>query len=523
MAQDKDKRDEMERVQTENLLIEDLSSPVSDEDFLKLQPIVEDFVDSYEKNQDIPVEKWLCQKLQSELPEKSQAEVESITKEIVDSIRSCEASKESLSQAIAEGRSRESWFAERVTEATSRMSAEQTVQYLQGLDNTVEAANRALWKTITTKAGSINQNPSLNGFIAEQEHVQSFNMNASASGSEYRAKVLEPDGQYGKNSVDIVIVDKNNRVVRRYQSKYCCSAGATQKAFEEGNYRGQRRLVPSDQVDDIGRKSTDHLEAPDGTCSNPLSKTEAVDLQKEAQSGNWNPKNWNHYKTKDIAIGIGKQSGQSALMGAVIGAGTEVAGKFIRGEKIEGKEVVKKAIVSGADFGVKTALSGAVKAGAEKGIIKCIPKGTPAGSIANVVNVGVENAKILYKYGKGEITGVQALAKMEETTVSAIGGMVAMGYGAAKGAAIGATVGALFGGVGAPIGAAIGGFIGGTVAYMAGSATATAVVKARRKVEEASLKAVVRVVNSKAAKTIASKVSSFVSSCKNIVSSLKFW
>ena len=129
MAQDKDKRDEMERVQTENLLIEDLSSPVSDEDFLKLQPIVEDFVDSYEKNQDIPVEKWLCQKLQSELPEKSQAEVESITKEIVDSIKSCEASKESLSQAIAEGRSRESWFAERVTEATSRMSAEQTVQY----------------------------------------------------------------------------------------------------------------------------------------------------------------------------------------------------------------------------------------------------------------------------------------------------------------------------------------------------------------------------------------------------------
>ena len=516
MEQDKDKDKELEQVPTEDLLIEESSSPVLDEDFEQLQPIVEDFVDSYEKNQDIPVEEWLCKKLQSELPDRSQSEVETMSKEIVESIRYSEACKESLSHAIADGRSRESWLAEKVAEGTSRMSAEQTVQYLQGLDNAVNKANDALWRTITTKAGAINQNPSLNGFIAEQEHVQSFNMNAQATGSEYRAKVLEPDGQYGKNSVDIVIVDKNDRIVRRYQSKYCRNADATQKAFEDGNYRGQRSLVPSDQVDDIGRKATDHLEAPDGTRSNPLSKTEAVDLQKEAQSGNWNPKNWNHYKTKDIAIGIGKQTGYSALMGAAIGAGSEVAGKLIRGEKIEGKEVVKKAVTTGADFGVKAALSGALKAGAEKGIIKCIPKGTPAGLIANVVFVGVENAKILYKYGKGEISGDQAFAKIEETTTSAVGGLMAMGYGVAKGAAIGASIGG-------PVGAAIGGFIGGTVAYMAGSAAGTAIAKARRNFATATTKAAISVAKSSFAKTISAKVSAFTSTCKSAISSLKFW
>ena len=197
-------------------------------------------------------------------------------------------------------------------------------------------------------------------------------------------------------------------------------------------------------------------------------------MQEEARSGNWNDKNWNDYKTKDIAVGIGKQAGKAALFGAILGAGTEVVGKLRKGEKIDGKEVAKKAIEGGADFGIKAAIAGAIKTGAEKGIIKFIPKGTPAGAIANVVFVGVENAKILYKCAKGEITGIQALDKMEETTVSAVGGMVAMGYGAAKGAALGTLVGG-------PVGAAIGGFVGGAIAYMAGSTVGNLVVKARRK------------------------------------------
>lgn len=34
----------------------------------------------------------------------------------------------------------------------------------------------------------------LDGFIAEQYHAQTFNLNAEATGSQYRAKVLEPNG-----------------------------------------------------------------------------------------------------------------------------------------------------------------------------------------------------------------------------------------------------------------------------------------------------------------------------------------
>ena len=177
----------MEKIEKEYLLIDEVYTPVTDEDYENLKPLVEDFIDSYEQNQDCPVEEWLSEKLQAELPNKTQEEVHTMVKEIIDSVRIFESNKESLSKAIIAGRSKESWFAEKVKEATSRMTVEKTVNYLQSLDNAVKTANEALTRTIMTQAGQVSQNPSLNGFIAEQEHVQSFNMNAAARGSEYRA------------------------------------------------------------------------------------------------------------------------------------------------------------------------------------------------------------------------------------------------------------------------------------------------------------------------------------------------
>ena len=264
----------------------------------------------------------------------------------------------------------------------------------------------------------------MDGFIAEQYHAQTFNLNAEAAGSPYRAKVLEPTGNgYAKNSVDIVIVDESGHVVRRYQSKYCKDAEATAKAFEHGDYRGQQKLVPEGQEQDIAKKVTTVIEAPDGTTSTPLSKERAKELQDEAQSGKWNDLNWNEYKAKDLAIGIGKQAGQAALMGAAIGVGFDVAQKVWNGEDIKGEELVETAIVSGADFGVKAAAAGALKVGAEKGIIKAIPKGTPAGTIANIAHVAIENVKIVGKMATGELTVKEGFEKMEQTTVATVAGI----------------------------------------------------------------------------------------------------
>ena len=136
----------MEEQEKDILLIDDVYTPITEKELENLQPMVEDFVESYELNQDRPVEEWLSEKLQTELPDKTQEEVQNMAKEIVESVRTFESTKESLSETLATSRSKESWFAEQVKKATSRMSVEQTVQYLQNLDNAVNTAKEVFKK-----------------------------------------------------------------------------------------------------------------------------------------------------------------------------------------------------------------------------------------------------------------------------------------------------------------------------------------------------------------------------------------
>lgn len=442
---------------------EELALHISVEEAQELKPIQKKFMESYLENRNSKsIDEWLCTEMAESLPDCSAEEVAQMSNEIIMTLRVQEEKKESHRKAIVNGRSKESWFAGEAKAATSHLSTQEASKYLQGLDDALNTANESLYRTIHTQTGAINQNPQLDGFIAEQYHVQTFNLNAEAKGSPYRAKVLEPTGSgYKKNSVDIVIVDENGNVVKRYQSKYCKDAKATSKAFEKGDYRGQQKLVPEGQGKDILKKTTDVIESDDGVSSTPLSKDQAKELQKEAQSGNWNDLNWNEYNIKDVAFGIGKQAGQAALMGAAIGVGFNVAKKVWDGEEIKGEELVEDALASSADFGVKAATAGALKVGVEKGIVKVIPKGTPAGVIANIAHVAIENVKIIGKVATGKLTVKEGIEKMEQTTVSTVAGIVA----STKGAATGATIGTVLG----PIGTAVGGCIGGTVGYMAGS------------------------------------------------------
>lgn len=460
------------------LLLDEEDGPILiEEECAELRPILKEFVEYYAANKDKPVEDWLSKKLQEQLPEKEPKEIMGLTNEIITTLRVDERNQKSLSEAVSNGRSKESWFASSTQSAVSGMSTQNAAKYLADLDRALQTANISLHKTITTQADVISKNPRLDGFIAEQYHAQTFNMNAEAAGSPYRAKVLEPTGKgYTKNSVDIVIVDSNDKIVRRYQSKYCKDAKATAKAFEHGDYRGQQKLVPEGQEGAIQKKVTTVIEAPDGTTSNSLTKSRAEQMRDEAQSGNWNELNWNEYAARDLAAGIGKQAGYAALQGAAVGVGFDLAQKLWNGEKIEGEEVVETALETGADFGIKAATAGALKVGIEKEIITVIPKGTPAGTIANIAHVAIEDAKVVGKMMSGELSFKEGVEKIEQTTVATAAGLTAMG----EGAAVGAAAGAMFG----PVGAAVGGFIGGTVGYMAGAKAGETVVKGARKVKE---------------------------------------
>ena len=463
----------------ELLMIDEEWQPaISVETARELKPIQQQFMESYANNaDDVSTRDWLYGELAKSLPEHSAEEIARMSDEIVSTLELQEQKRASLWEATKQGRNKESWFADEVVKATSQMSTQEASSYLHGLDDALADANHSLFDTLHTQAGLINQNPNLDGYIAEQYHVQTFNLNAEATGSTYRAKVLGPgDSGYRKNSVDIEIVDENGTVVRRYQSKYCKDANATAHAFEKGDYRGQRKLVPEEQAKDIDKKTSTVIEAPDGTTSKPLSKKGAKELQKDAQSGKWNDLDWNEYKAKDLAIGIGKQAGQAALTGAAVGALSDIAQKVWNGEEINGAEVIEKAICSGADFGVKAAAAGALKVGVEKGIIHCIPKGTPAGTIANIAHVAIEDAKILRNVATGELTLQEGFERMEQTTVATVAGIAA----STKCAAIGASIGAVLG----PVGIAVGSVVGGAVGFMAGSKVGTAVVNGIQKVRK---------------------------------------
>lgn len=496
----------MSNYKERDLIIDtDYASVIVENNAKELKQLQQKFIKSFINNKDkLDIGQWLTTELKENLPEQSELEIKEISNEIIETIKINEEKKKALEKAIENGRSKESWFAANLKKSTSNMTTAQTAEYLHGLDEAIKSANQSMYDTITTKSGVINQNFNLDGFIAEQHHANSFNLEANIKGSELRAEVLVPkEGQtYVKNSVDIVVKDKAGKIVERYQAKYGKTAEDTIKMINKGDYNNQRLLVPAEQVEEVQKafpnKTVVSAVGGGDIKSKPLEKLGAKELQNEAQTGNWNDINWNEYKTKDLAIGIGKQAGYAAIQGAAIGVGIDIATKVWNGEEIKSEEVVEQALISGADFGIKAATAGALKVGVEKGIVKMIPKGTPAGTIANIAYVAIENVKVLGKVATGELTVKEGLDKMEQTTISTVAGIAA----GAKGTAIGASIGSVLG----PAGTVVGGFIGGTVGYIAGSKVAETVVKGVQKVREKAREVVKEVGNS------------FVSGIKNVCS-----
>ena len=426
-------------------------------------------------------------------------EIVSAANEVVANVERANADKASLHAHLDAGRSKASWLAKNIEQGAAAAGAANVGDYAARIDEALKTANDRMLGTVSTRSGAVNRIPNLDGFIAEQHHADTFNLDAAAKGSPLRAEVL---GSQRKNSVDVVIKDGHGHTVRRYQAKYGQDAEATRHLFEKGDYRGQRKLVPSGQEGDLPR-STDRLEA-DGVRSKPLTKDEAKRLQEKAQQEQESRQyEWNEVNRIEVAKLIGKQ----ALVGAAIACGFQGArilgrrvGNFLRGKENppaseDLREFFESSVKSAKHVGAQTAVSGAVVVAARNGWIKVL-KHTPAGQIAGIVHVAMENAKVLSKLAKGELNGEEALDAMGNCTASAVGGLV----GASKGMVMGATLGGLALG---PPGVMIGGFVGGVVGGMAGSKIGEAVyegnkaiVKTAGKVRKALIEGVAETVKS---------------------------
>ena len=418
-------------------------------------------------------------------------EIVSTANEVVAGVERANADKASLHAHLDAGKSKASWLAGKIEQGAAAAGVASVGDYAAGIDKALKTANDQMLEAVSTQSGAVNRIPNLDGFIAEQHHADTFNLDAAAKGSPLRAEVL---GSQGRNSVDIVIRDGDGHIVRRYQSKYGQDAEATQHLFEKGDYRGQRKLVPSDQEGDIP-KSTDRIEA-DGVRSKPLTKDEAKRLQEKAQQEQEiRQYEWNDVNRIEIAKSIGKQ----ALVGAALTSGFQgarILGRrvwnFLRGKENppaseDLREFFQSSVKSAKHVGAQTAVSGAVVVAAKNGWIKIL-KHTPVGRIVGIVHVGMENAKVLFKLAKGELNGEEALDAMGNCTASAVGGLAGAGKGAA--------VGTVFGG---PVGAVIGGVVGGIAGSKIGEAVyegGKAIVKTAGKVLKGVVEGAVEVLKS---------------------------
>jgi hypothetical protein len=463
----------------------------NEENAQKTSGVIASFVDSYSRNKNtLSLDIWLEQEFSkySHLWA-NDAERHAVVLEVIVTIQKNNEAKADLYAHLDKGKSRESWLAKKIEQGASSAGVVNVGQYAQGIDNALNTANQKNLNAILNNNGSISQALNLDGFIAEHHHANTFNIDAAAKGSSYRARVLEPDGtRYGKNSMDIGIYDAEGKLVKRYQAKYGADADTSAELFERGDYRGQRKLVPEGHGD---ANSTEVIEI-DGVSSKPLSKEAAKELQKQAQL----EKEAKQYDWNDAnRMSIAKEIGKKVLIGAAIGAGFQGArilgrrvwnsltGKENRSANEDLQEFFESSVKGAVNVGVQVAVSGALVVAVKSGWVNVL-KNTPAGEIANIAYVAMENAKCLYKFAKGEMSGVETLDAMGNTSCTAVGGI----YGAIQGATLGAEIGAAL--TLNPAGAAIGGFIGAVVAGIAGSAIAEPLYKGAKAIVKTAAKVI---------------------------------
>lgn len=430
-----------------------------------MQVITRDFVETFAENsnKNIANKTWLVPKLQQYLPEKSISEIENFYDEIEIHLQLAEQNKQDLQNYINSGRSQNSWFADQVMKSTANMSMENVKTFVTGLDNALTNANNSLINLITRADGGI-KGGQMHGFIFEQMHINDVNLKSAMAENSYIARTpAKINGKFEKGGHDIEIFNTATQQVegKIYQAKDCQTTAETLADFQKNNgYPNQEKLAPADQYHE---KFVHQIETPDGEIiSDPHTYKETLETTENLRNKTFERLDYNQYSMRDYTMKIAKKTSIAALQGMFIGAGFELAKKLWNGEKINGSDVVKVSLKSGADFGLKTAIAGSLKVASEKNLLfmgKIIPKGTPAAVIANIAFVVVENLKVIGQILDGNLSIREGISLMMQTTISTIGGLIGYGYGAAAAALL----------VSGDLVGAVVGFVGGTIGYMLGS------------------------------------------------------
>lgn len=465
----------------------------------KTEQIIQKFLRSYaenEKSQDKKdLKTWLVFELQNELPNKKVEDIEKIATELISGIEIYYTKKKEVEKYQSVGITNGDYVgneilekvAEEIEEAeiidtkeviedmkeassilskyneamvyeTAAIKEQQLVanilcansvnNYVDSINTAIDNANETIIESVTTKAGNINQNPNLNGFIFEEYHAGTFNVDAAVKQKTYHAEALKPKlGEtYGKNSIDIVIED-SGKYVKKYSAKAYKNANETARAFYDRatryKYKFQSKLVPTEQVGDV-KNSVDKIKF-DNVESQGISKEGIEEIQKDLQNGKEiseiiNFKN--NVNTISISKQIGRQTMFNGTMGLGIGMAANIGVNLISGKEVEAEEVIEAGIKSGASMGITTAVAGGIRVAVEKKVIPTVfSRVLTNNTIGAIAAASMDIIGTAFKLGSGEITLGKAVKDVGNSISASYGAIISSGIGFSGGMALATTIG----------------------------------------------------------------------------------
>ena len=400
--------------------------------------------------------------------------------------------------------------------------------YVDTVNNAIDSANKTLMESVTTKTGNINQNPNLDGFIFEEHHAGTFNIDATVKEKTYQAKALKPEiGEtYGKNSIDLIIED-SGKYVKKYSAKAYKNANETAKSFYDKitgyKYKFQSKLVPTDQVGDIAN-SVDKIKYND-VESKGITKAEIKDIQNDLQSGNKKVDIFNFKKdvnTISISKQIGKQAMLNGTMGLGVGMVANIGTKIIQGKEVEAEEVIEAGIKTGASMGMATAVAGGIRVAVEKKVIPAVfSRMLTNNTIGAIAASSIDIIGTAFKLGSGEVTLSKAVKDVGNSLGAGYGAIISSGIGFSGGMALATTIGlGTIGTVGTILTGGLA-LVAGAVCGVIGSNIALKIANGLGKITETVVDKAVDIVKSgmNTVKNMASGFINIVKSMGSVVSS----
>ena len=531
----------------------------------KTEEIIKKFLKSYaenEKSQDKKdLKTWLISELQNELPNKKVKDIEKIVTELISGIEVYYQKKKEVEKYQSVGITNGDFVGNEILEkvaveieeaeildtkeviedmkeasnilsqyneamiyetasikepqlVANVLSANSVNNYVDTVNNTIDSTNKTLMESVTTKTGNINQNPNLDGFIFEEHHAGTFNIDATVKQKPYHAEALKPKiGEtYGKNSIDLIIED-SGKYVKKYSAKAYKITNGTAKSFYDENgykYRFQSKLVPTDQVGDI-TNSVDKIKYND-VESRGITKAEIKDIQNNLQSGNKKTDIFNFKKdvnTISISKQIGKQAMLNGTMGSILAMGTNIGVNIIQGKEVEAEEVIEAGIKTGASMGMTTAVAGGIRVAVEKKVIPTVfSRMLTNNTIGAIAASSMDIIGTAFKLGSGEISLGKAVKDVGNSLGAGYGAIISSGIGFSGGMALATTIGlGTIGTVGTILGVGVS-VVAGAICATVGSKVAGAITSGIGAVAETIIDGAVGIV--KAGKEVVKSLASGV-------------